>query len=466
MAVNDFAVIGLNNIGRGIALNMKNRQYSVAIYDEDFEHAQKFSDECNAKAKAYREIKSLISSLSVPRKIFICTDTRKTDEIILLMMSQLSKADTIIDMSESSSLEAKKRAELLDEKSLRYLDAAVTGIHSEISSGVGLIVGGSEDAFSACARILRQLSKEHKGFSSCINSGAFGTGFYTKMVHDTIEASLMQVIADGYFVLRSLGGMKCEEISAAFTFINEELNLYLLKITADILEQYDQESEEPIIDFVIDSVSVEQNAKTPNLLGVQAILLRHLSGQREKRRALTKKLYAHSIRYESGNIELLDSVKDAMKASMTIAYAQGFDLLSEAIKSGEWSYGEDEVARVWNGSSTINSEYLVRAHIAFNNSENLMSLLADDYFTNRLKSFQKGFRETVMLAAKHGIPAPSFMSALSYYDSMRTKILPANLIQSQLNYMRRDTVRRYDIQGNFNVDWVVDDKKDNKKDPH
>jgi hypothetical protein len=28
--------------------------------------------------------------------------------------------------------------------------------------------------------------------------------------------------------------------------------------------------------------------------------------------------------------------------------------------------------------------------------------------------------------------------------------------------MRRNTVRRYDIQGNFNVDWVVDDKK---KDP-
>jgi hypothetical protein len=27
--------------------------------------------------------------------------------------------------------------------------------------------------------------------------------------------------------------------------------------------------------------------------------------------------------------------------------------------------------------------------------------------------------------------------------------------------MRRDTVRRYDVQGDFNVDWVLEDKKTN-----
>ena len=141
---------------------------------------------------------------------------------------------------------------------------------------------------------------------------------------------------------------------------------------------------------------------------------------------------------------------------------RGMSLLGADFAGGQWNYGEDEVARVWNGSSSISSNYLARAQIAFNSSDRLLNLMNDDYFSNHLSSLQKGFRETVMLAAKHGVPAPSFMSALSYYDSMRTQVIPANLIQSQLNYMRRDTVKRYDIQGNFNVDWVVEDKK---KDP-
>ena len=472
MAVNDFAVIGLNNTGKSFASNMQGKQYSVAVYDADFETASDFSDKGYSKIKAYRDLKSLITSLNVPRKIFLSAEAEETDAIIEEMTPHLGKADTFIDLSESSIEQVKKRGAQLEFKSIRYLEAAVFGPHDELSSGAGLIIGGSEEAFSSCSRILRLLSKEHKGFSSCVHSGEWGTGSYTRIVHDGIEAALMQIIADGYYMLRSLAGMKCGEISSAFAFINEELYLYLLKITADILEQTDEDSGTPIIDFIMDSASsdptaglmLEQsyNNGIPSLLSAQAQFLRLLSAQKEQRRACAKKLYAADIRYDGGGIKLLDCVKDALKASMIIAYAQGFDLLRSDFGGGEWNYGNDEIARVWCGASTIKSDYLTRAQAVYNSSDHLLNLMNDNFFANQLKSYQRGFRETVMLAAKHGCPAPSFMSALGYYDSMRAESLPANLIQSQLNYMRKDTVRRYDIQGNFNVDWVVEDKK---KDP-
>ena len=198
MAVNDFAVIGLNELGRGLALNMKSRQYSVAVYDENVEGAFKFANDCASRVKSYREFKSLIHSLSVPRKIFLNVDADKIDDIIAQMLQYLNKSDTIIDLSDSHYEDVKKRAQELGLKTIRYLDAAVTGPLEETESGTGMIVGGEDDAFNACSRILRQMSKEFKGFASCIHSGTWGTGHYTKIVHDSIEASIMQIIADGY----------------------------------------------------------------------------------------------------------------------------------------------------------------------------------------------------------------------------------------------------------------------------
>jgi 6-phosphogluconate dehydrogenase len=475
MAVNDFAVIGLNDLGRGLALNMKSRHYSVAVYDENVEGAFKFANDCASRVKSYREFKSLIHSLSVPRKIFLSVNADKIDDILAPMLQYLNKSDTIIDLSDSHYEDVKKRAQELSPKSIRYLDAAVTGPVEEIESGTGMIVGGEDDAFNACSRILRQMSREFKGFASCIHSGAWGTGHYTKIVHDSIEASIMQIIADAYFILRTLGGMKCNEIASAFAFINEEVNLYLLGIAAVILDQMDEEIQEPIIDFIADSASSctssdlflkeSQKNNSPQLMAAQAQGMRLLSRLKEQRKLASKRLYAPVVRYDSGSIRLLDIVKDTMRASLIIAYTQGFDLLGVEIESGEWNYGQDEIARVWSGASTIRSDYLGRAHTAFNKNDALANLMHDEYFSNQLKSVQRGFRETVMLAAKHGIPTPSFMSALSYYDSIRMEKLPANLIQSQLNFMRRDTVKRYDMEGNFNVDWIVDDKVKNKKSP-
>ncbi len=469
MAINDFAIIGLSNIGRGFALNMQGRKYSVGIYDDDYDTASSFSADCVSRVKAYRDIKALIASVSVPRKIFLCAQADKIDGYISAMLPFLGKSDIIIDFSESLIADVKKRAEDLTLKNIRYLDAAATGPHTELSTGTGIVVGGDDEAYNSCSRILRQLSREYKGFSSCIHSGLSGTARFTKIVHDGIEAALLQVVADGYYMLRTLGEMKIEEISAALAFINEELNLYVLKTAVDILEQIDEESGDPIMDFVMDTANVARNEEhcikesfllqVPSLNAGQAVLLKYLSAQRDQRRISASKLYAPDVRYEMGSIRLLDSLKDAMKATMIITYAQGFDLLSAKIDDDEWNYGEDEIARVWSAASTIRSSYVARAQIAFNKNDNLLNLMHDEYFSNQLKSVQKGFREIVMLSAKHSVPVPSIMSALSYYDSMRCAVLPANLIQSQLNYMRRDTVRRYDIQGNFNVDWVVEDKK-------
>ena len=43
------------------------------------------------------------------------------------------------------------------------------------------------------------------------------------------------------------------------------------------------------------------------------------------------------------------------------------------------------------------------------------------------------------LAAECGVAAPTFSSALAYYDSYRSARLPANLLQSQRDYFGAHT---------------------------
>jgi 6-phosphogluconate dehydrogenase len=56
--------------------------------------------------------------------------------------------------------------------------------------------------------------------------------------------------------------------------------------------------------------------------------------------------------------------------------------------------------------------------------------------------------------AQHGVSVPAFMSALAYYDSYRSRRLPANLLQAQRDYFGAHTYQRLDRPGKFHTRWA------------
>ena len=56
-------------------------------------------------------------------------------------------------------------------------------------------------------------------------------------------------------------------------------------------------------------------------------------------------------------------------------------------------------------------------------------------------------------AAEAGVPVPAFSSALAYYDSYRSAVLPANLLQAQRDFFGAHTYRRVDREGVFHTNW-------------
>jgi 6-phosphogluconate dehydrogenase len=52
------------------------------------------------------------------------------------------------------------------------------------------------------------------------------------------------------------------------------------------------------------------------------------------------------------------------------------------------------------------------------------------------------------------VAAPTFASALAYYDSYRSARLPANLLQAQRDYFGAHTYERTDKPGTFHTEWL------------
>lgn len=57
------------------------------------------------------------------------------------------------------------------------------------------------------------------------------------------------------------------------------------------------------------------------------------------------------------------------------------------------------------------------------------------------------------IAVQAGVPVPTFSSAIAYFDSYRSKRLPANLIQAQRDYFGAHTYERTDREGIFHYSW-------------
>ncbi len=75
------------------------------------------------------------------------------------------------------------------------------------------------------------------------------------------------------------------------------------------------------------------------------------------------------------------------------------------------------------------------------------------YFKQIADDYQQALRDVVAYAVQNGIPVPTFSAAIAYYDSYRSAVLPANLIQAQQITLVR-TPKRTDKEGVFHTEWL------------
>ena len=134
----------------------------------------------------------------------------------------------------------------------------------------------------------------------------------------------------------------------------------------------------------------------------------------------------------------------ALYASKIIAYAQGFRLLDAASTEYEWELDLGSVASLWRAGCIIRAAFLQDITAGYRSTPDLPALTEQPFFADALRSAEESWRAAVGGSVQSGIPVPAYSSALAYFDGMRSKRLPADLIQAQRDLFGVHTFERTD----------------------
>jgi 6-phosphogluconate dehydrogenase len=229
----------------------------------------------------------------------------------------------------------------------------------------------------------------------------------------------------------------------------------------------DAKTGKPFVDIVLDQAGSKgtgvwtvQNALD---LGVpvggiaEAVFARAVSSHPEQREAVQATIDARpEIAVIGEGTSFEDDVRAALYASKVVAYAQGFDAIIAGAEKYGWNIDKGAVATIWRGGCIIRAQFLNRIVEAYANDASIPTLLVDPYFAKAVKEGEAAWRRVVSTAALSGIPIPGFGAALSYYDSLAVKRLPAALVQGQRDFFGAHTYKRVDEPGVFHTLWSGD----------
>lgn len=113
------------------------------------------------------------------------------------------------------------------------------------------------------------------------------------------------------------------------------------------------------------------------------------------------------------------------------------------------------ISLMWRGGCIIRSRFLSEIKKAFDKNPQLTNLLLDDFFLKSITESLESWRSVISTAVQLGIPTPAFNAALSFYDSYRSEVLPANLIQAQRDYFGAHTYELLTNKGTFvHTNWT------------
>ena len=464
-----FGVIGLAVMGENIALNIERNGFPIAVYNRSRQKTDAFmKNRAQGKnAVAAYSLEEFVQALERPRRILVMVKAGgPVDAVIEQLKPLLDPDDMIIDGGNSLYDDTERRVKDLEAAGFNFIGMGVSGGEEGALNGPSLMPGGSKAAYDAIEPIVTKIAAQVDDGPCVTYIGQGGSGHFVKMVHNGIEYGDMQLIAEAYDLLKNTLGLTQEELHETFAEWNktEELDSFLIEITADIFTKTDEETGKPLVELIIDKAgqkgtgrwtvmsALEVGVSIPTITA--AVNARIMSAIKEERQIAAKQITGPTAKFEGDKKAFINKIRDALYCSKICSYAQGMDLLAKASILNGYNLNLGETARIWKGGCIIRAAFLNKIKAAYDQDGKLPNLLLAPEFKQTILDRQEAWREVVSTAARIGIPVPAFSASLDYFDSYRRESLPQNLTQAQRDYFGAHTYERIDKDGFFHTEWM------------
>jgi 6-phosphogluconate dehydrogenase len=458
--MNQLSVIGLAAMGKNLAKNFASRGFQVGVFNRSFSRTQELLDEKNENINGYEDLKSLVLSLETPRKIFLMVKSGEAvEDTIKQLRMILDKGDILIDCGNSHWKETLKKQEELGEVGLEFVGCGVSGGWEGALLGPSIMPGGKKSVVEEILLYLQAAAADDFGGGKCVtNVGTGPAGHYVKMVHNGIEYSIMQGIAEIYDTLLKLGYSQ-PEVLEFFQGINTGDNKsFLLDITEEILKTNDYLTSEFLLTQIDSRAGAKGTGKwtveegmnlgvaVPNIYaGLNARVMTEVN---YKTKEFVQTQSQQGVSKENIDKEELKNLLTRVVAAFyLISYQQGLELIFAANDEYKWDINILEVLRIWQGGCIIRSKMLLTISEHYNQGKYPQEL--HNQAVNSVGELLE-----LLLNNKISVPLPVINSTRDYILAMESKKLPQNMTQAQRDFFGAHTYRRVDREGIFTGGWA------------
>ena len=201
-------------MGAGLARQLHEKNWRVVAYNRNSDKVALVEAD---GIEGARSLDELIAKLPSPRVIWLMVTAGTAVDDLLFetdgLVSKLAKGDIIIDGGNSFFEDSIRRAKLLKEKGIKFLDAGTSGGPAGARHGACVMIGGDAGTFKNLEKLFFDISVAD-GYAYF---GPAGAGHFVKMVHNGIEYGMMQSIAEGFALMKiSPFGLDLEKVAELY----------------------------------------------------------------------------------------------------------------------------------------------------------------------------------------------------------------------------------------------------------
>ncbi|HMO25472.1 MAG TPA: NADP-dependent phosphogluconate dehydrogenase [Tepidisphaeraceae bacterium] len=470
-----FGIVGLEVMGRNIALNIEEKGFPIAVYNRTTAKAEEFIKvhAAGKNAKMGATPAEFVALLERPRKILLMVKAgAATDATIASLLPHLERGDILIDGGNALFTDTERRENELRPTGVKFFGMGVSGGEEGARHGPAIMPGGDRESYEYLRPILEKIAAKapSDGVPCVTYCGERSAGHFVKMIHNGIEYGDMQLIAEAYDLLKNVVGLDNKQLEDVFTDWNAgELQSFLIDITRKVINFPDPQGQGPLVEQILDIVGMKGtgtwtiqsalNLLVPVPTMAAAVDMREISMIKNERVEASKLLTGPSPKKATGDTkQLIKDIKDALYCSKICSYAQGMALLAAANqpkdKGGfDYKIRLDDIPMIWRAGCIIRAVFLEEITQAFKKNPSLKNLLIDPKFKGMIADRQDAWRRVVKLGVDNGIGLPAFSGSLAYYDYRRAR-LPGNLIQAQRDFFGAHTYERIENPGTFiHTEW-------------
>ena len=219
-------MIGLGRMGGNMARRLMRDGHQVVAFDLSADAVAKLAADGAEAAETIDEVRAKLDSPAIWWVMLPAGDI--TDKMVMQIADNAAPGDIVIDGGNTFYKDDIRRAKLLREKQVHYVDVGTSGGVWGLERGYCMMIGGPKETVDLLDPIFRTLApgigsiprtpnrmenegEDPRAEQGYIHAGPAGSGHFVKMIHNGIEYGLMQAYAEGFDILKSKSSDKLPE---------------------------------------------------------------------------------------------------------------------------------------------------------------------------------------------------------------------------------------------------------------